>query len=163
MGEQPGDHEDREGEPFVGPAGRVLDDALDAAGIVRDEVYLTNAVKHFRFEERPRAGGSRPVRIHKKPAVGHLRACAPWLVAELAAVSPRVVVALGATAARQVLGREVRIGDERGRVQDDAAGGRAVLVTVHPSSLLRLRDRSGWDDAFAGFVEDLRVAVRASR
>lgn len=161
VGEQPGEREDREGEPFVGPAGRVLDDALEAAGIVRDDVYLTNAVKHFRFEERPRKGGTRPVRIHKKPSVGHLRACAPWLEAELTAVRPRVVVALGATAARQVLGREVRVGDERGHVQD--GDGRAVLVTVHPSSLLRLRDRSGWDDAFDGFVADLRVAAAAVR
>lgn len=161
VGEQPGDREDREGEPFVGPAGRVLDDALEAAGIARADVYLTNAVKHFRFEERPRRGGSRPVRIHKKPAVGHLRACAPWLEAELAAVAPRVVVALGATAARQVLGREIRVGDERGHVQD--GGGRRVLVTVHPSSLLRLRDRSGWDEAFDAFVADLREAARAAR
>ncbi len=163
VGEQPGDREDREGDPFVGPAGRVLDDALVAAGLDRDAVYLTNAVKHFRFEERPRKGGTRPVRIHKKPAVGHLHACAPWLRAELAAVRPRVVVALGATAARQVLGREVRVGDERGRMQDDGTPGRAVLVTVHPSSLLRLRDRSGWDDAFDGFVADLRVAADAAR
>lgn len=154
VGEQPGDREDREGEPFVGPAGRVLADALDAAGIARDEVYLTNAVKHFRFTER----GKR--RIHKKPGVAHVEACHPWLAAERAAVRPAVVVCLGATAARAVLGRDVRIGEVRGEVLDEAGG--RVLVTTHPSALLRLRGKGGWDAAFAELTEDLRTAHRVA-
>jgi len=150
VGEQPGDHEDREGEPFVGPAGRLLDEALAAAGLSGPEVYLTNAVKHFRFEER----GKR--RLHKKPAVAHITACRPWLDAELAAVSPRVVVALGATAARAVLGHEVRITEVRGQV---VARGPAVLVTTHPSAVVRLRGRDGFEEAFTALVEDLRAAA----
>ncbi len=159
VGEQPGDREDREGEPFVGPAGRVLADALEAAGIDPDRVYVTNAVKHFRFTER----GKR--RLHKSPDVAHVRACVPWLEAELAAVRPRVVVAMGSTAARAVLGRAVRIGEVRGQVLDppgDAGAAReagAVVVTTHPSALLRLRDRSGWDEAFGSLVADLRTAA----
>lgn len=166
VGEQPGDREDQEGEPFVGPAGRVLADALEAAGIGPERVYLTNAVKHFRFEQR----GKR--RLHKTPDVAHVRACLPWLEAEVAAVGPRVVVALGATAARAVLGRPVRVTAERGRVLDPDDGpaeetrtGDAaplVVVTTHPSALLRLRDRSGWDEAFDALVSDLRVAAEAA-
>ena len=160
VGEQPGDSEDREGEPLVGPAGRVLHDALAAAGVAPDAVYVTNAVKHFRFEER----GKR--RLHKTPDVAHVRACLPWLRAELAAVRPRVVVALGATAARAVLGRAVRVTQLRGRLLDDApdVGGAptAVLVTTHPSALLRLRGRGGWDEAFDALVADLRTAARAA-
>jgi uracil-DNA glycosylase len=154
VGEQPGDHEDREGEPFVGPAGRVLGDALRAVGLDTDRVYLTNAVKHFRFTER----GKR--RLHKKPDVAHVRACAPWLEAELAAVRPRVVVALGATAARAVLGREVRIGAERGQVLD--GGTHDVVVTTHPSALLRLRDRTEFGEQFDALVADLRTAADAA-
>ncbi|WP_413451803.1 UdgX family uracil-DNA binding protein [Georgenia phoenicis] len=154
VGEQPGDREDREGEPFVGPAGRVLADALEAAGIAREDVYLTNAVKHFRFEDR----GKR--RIHKKPGVAHVEACHPWLAAERAAVRPAVLVCLGATAARAVLGREVRVGDVRGEVIDGED--RPVLVTTHPSALLRLRGRGGWDEAFAELVADLRAANEAA-
>src|SRR5688500_12897956 len=149
VGEQPGDVEDRAGEPFVGPAGRVLDEALAAAGIERDAVYLTNAVKHFRFEER----GKR--RIHKKPGTVHVEACHPWLAAELAVVRATVVVCLGATAGRAVLGRDVAIGAERGQVLDDepaGVGGGAkparVLITAHPSAVLRLRGTDAWDDAF---------------
>lgn len=177
VGEQPGDREDREGEPFVGPAGRVLDDALEAAGVSPDDVYLTNAVKHFRFEER----GKR--RLHKSPDVAHVRACLPWLAAEVAGVAPRVVVALGATAGRAVLGRAVRVTAERGRVLDlgtedtratasplvpdvarspDQGPAPLVVLTTHPSALLRLRDRSGWDEAFATLVGDLRVAADAA-
>jgi uracil-DNA glycosylase family protein len=155
VGEQPGDQEDRQGEPFVGPAGRVLDDALEAAGVGRQEVYLTNAVKHFRHEQR----GKR--RIHQKPDLRHLVACAPWLEAELALVDPDVVVALGATAGRALLGRTVRIGAERGRVIE-APSGRATVITTHPSALLRLRDRADRDEAFEGLVADLRVASDAS-
>ncbi len=155
VGEQPGDREDREGEPFVGPAGRVLADALEAAGLDAGGVYLTNAVKHFRHVER----GKR--RLHKTPDVAHVRACLPWLEAELSVVRPRVVVALGATAARAVLGRSVRVGEVRLARRDDAEGVRpeaAVVVTTHPSSLLRLRDRADRDAAFDALVADLRVA-----
>ncbi|MEU4364177.1 UdgX family uracil-DNA binding protein [Promicromonospora sp. NPDC023987] len=154
VGEQPGDSEDREGEPFVGPAGRVLAEALEAAGVDAERVYVTNAVKHFRFTER----GKR--RLHKKPDVAHIRACAPWLEAELSAVRPRVVVALGATAARAVLGREVRIGAERGRVLDGEA--HEVVVTTHPSALLRLRDRSAYGAELDALVADLRTAAEAA-
>ncbi|MDO7868396.1 UdgX family uracil-DNA binding protein [Nocardioides jiangxiensis] len=153
VGEQPGDHEDLEGEPFVGPAGRLLDEALTQAGTSREEVYLTNAVKHFRFEER----GKR--RIHRKPDVRHISACHPWLEAELDAVTPDVVVALGATAGRAVLGRPVRIGAERGLLQE--AGSRQVVVTTHPSAVIRLRGRDGYDAGLAALVADLRVAVAA--
>ncbi|WP_309128699.1 UdgX family uracil-DNA binding protein [Microbacterium sp.] len=153
VGEQPGDREDLAGEPFVGPAGRRLDDALDAAGIERDGVYLTNAVKHFRFERR----GKR--RIHEKPAVGHIDACRPWLEAEIAVVRPTVIVALGATAARSLLGRTVRIGAVRGTVLESAdKRGTPLVVTVHPSSLLRLPDQADRAAAFDAFVHDLRRA-----
>jgi uracil-DNA glycosylase family protein len=151
VGEQPGDREDEQGEPFVGPAGKVLDEALIAAGIDRAAAYLTNAVKHFRFEER----GKR--RIHQKPDVRHLTACRPWLDAELEAVAPGVVVAMGATAARAVLGRAVKIGEVRGRVL--AEPDRPVVVTTHPSAVLRLRGRDGYDEAFAGLVADLELAA----
>jgi len=155
VGEQPGDREDEEGEPFVGPAGRILDRALADAGIDRGAVYLTNAVKHFRFHRQ----GKR--RIHEKPAVGNIVACHPWLEAELAAVDPAVVVCLGATAARSVLGRTARIQEERGRIQE-SADGRAVLVTTHPSALLRQRDDPGWDAAYDAFVGDLAAAATAA-
>ena len=151
VGEQPGDQEDRHGEPFVGPAGKVLDEALANAGIDRSAAYLTNAVKHFRFEQR----GKR--RIHQKPDVRHLTACRPWLEAELEAVAPCVVVAMGATAARAVLDRTVRIGEVRGRLLEEPA--RPVVVTTHPSAVLRLRGRDGYDEAFAGLVDDLRLAA----
>jgi len=151
VGEQPGDVEDRRGEPFVGPAGRVLRDALTDAGVALDDVYLTNAVKHFRFVER----GKR--RIHKTPGVTHIRACLPWLSAELTAVQPRVVVCLGGTAARAVLGRDVAVGEVRGRLLDEPHG--TVLVTAHPSAVLRLRGRDGWQEAYDALVADLRVAA----
>lgn len=155
VGEQPGDREDVEGEPFVGPAGRVLDDALAAADIARDDVYLTNAVKHFRHTLR----GKR--RIHEKPGIAHIEACHPWLEAELAVVAPTVVVCLGATAGRAVLGRPVRIGAERGGLIDAAEW--KALVTTHPSALLRLRGRGGYDEAFDELVHDLEVAASALR
>ena len=159
VGEQPGDQEDRQGEPFVGPAGRVLAEALDAAGIARDAVYLTNAVKHFRHHLDGR--GKR--RIHDKPAVAHIQACRPWLAAELADVRPRVVVCLGATAGRAVLGRTVRIQAERGRVMAAEGDGPDVVITTHPSALLRLRGEPGWEEALDGFVGDLEVAWRAAQ
>jgi DNA polymerase len=153
-GEQPGDVEDRRGEPFVGPAGRVLDDALEASGIARDEVYVTNVVKHFRFEQR----GAR--RIHRTPGRTEVVACRPWLDAEIREVSPEVVVLLGATAAKAVLGPAFRVTRERGRLLDlpDGAGRRA-LATVHPSSVLR-SDPEQRRAAFDGLVADLRVLAR---
>jgi DNA polymerase len=151
VGEQPGDQEDKQGEPFVGPAGRMLDDALADAGIDREAAYLTNAVKHFRFQQR----GKR--RIHEKPGLGHVVACHPWLDAELEAVDSRVVVAMGATAARAVLGRPVKIGEVRGQLLEEDP--RPVLVTTHPSAVLRLRGRDGYDEAYASLVEDLRVVA----
>jgi len=155
VGEQPGDREDRSGEPFVGPAGLLLDRALEAAGIAREDVYVTNAVKHFRFEER----GKR--RIHRSPAVGHVVACAPWLDAEVDAVDPAVIICLGATAARAVLGRTATIGQERGRLQP--ARGRLALVTVHPSALRRIRGTADRDAALEALVGDLRTAGEAAR
>jgi uracil-DNA glycosylase family protein len=156
VGEQPGDREDREGRPFVGPAGRLLDRALADAGIDRDDVYVTNAVKHFRFQER----GKR--RLHMKPEAVHLRACLPWLEAELRVVRPEVVVCMGATAARSLLGGGVRVTHDRGRwLADDAAKGVAghVAVTVHPSSILRERDADARHAAYAAFAEDLMLAA----
>ena len=153
VGEQPGDREDREGRPFVGPAGRVLDDALAEAGIDRGEVYLTNAVKHFKW----RAGGKR--RIHQKPNAEEIAACRPWLDAELAVVKPDVLVALGATAAQALLGRGFRVTRERGvPVDSDLAPN--VLATVHPSSILRARDEAERREAYAAFVADLRAVAK---
>jgi DNA polymerase len=151
VGEQPGDREDLAGQPFVGPAGRLLDEALASAGTSRGEVYLTNAVKHFRFEQR----GKR--RIHEKPDLRHMVACAPWLEAEMKVVDPDVVVCLGATAGRAVLGRTVRIGAERGQLF--AHEDRQALITTHPSAVLRLRGKDGWEAAYDALVADLRVAV----
>lgn len=154
VGEQPGDREDLAGEPFVGPAGRVLTDALGAASIDRSEVYVTNTVKHFRFERR----GKR--RLHEKPAVAHIVACHPWLEAELHLIMPSVIVALGATAARAVLGRAVKIGEVRGTVFDPPSGVAApVIVTAHPSSILRVRGSADREAALAAFVDDLRAAA----
>jgi uracil-DNA glycosylase family protein len=156
VGEQPGDREDLAGEPFVGPAGRVLEDALDGAGLPREQLYLTNAVKHFRFELR----GKR--RIHAKPSVAHVEACRPWLAAELRVVRPDVIVCLGATAARAVLGRPVAVGAVRGRVLEDAVDGVRVVVTTHPSAILRLREPADREAAAALLVADLTVAARAA-
>lgn len=157
VGEQPGDREDLEGKPFVGPAGRLLAEAVDAAGIDRNIVYVTNAVKHFRFEER----GKR--RIHSNPGLPHIVACNPWLEAELGVLEARVVVCLGAIAGRAVLGRAVRIGAERGRVVDSsgsiAGAGVKVLITSHPSAVLRMRGLDGFDEALAALVRDLKVAM----
>ncbi|MGI5132022.1 UdgX family uracil-DNA binding protein [Pseudonocardia sp. CA-107938] len=148
VGEQPGDREDRAGEPFVGPAGRVLDEALERAGIARDEVYVTNAVKHFRFERDGKK------RIHKTPAVGHVRACRPWLDGEIDAVDPAVIATLGAVAAKALLGADFRVTAERGRPRD--WNGRQLVPTVHPSSILRGRPEQR-DEALAAFVADLEV------
>ncbi|MGX7680611.1 UdgX family uracil-DNA binding protein [Jatrophihabitans sp. DSM 45814] len=155
VGEQPGDIEDKEGLPFVGPAGHLLDRALDEAGIDRTTVFLTNAVKHFRWH--PDARGKR--RIHQKPDAGHLRACRPWLSSELAAVGPRVVVALGAVAAQVLVGPQFRVTKDRGKPMPwPADSPTATLVaTVHPSAVLRADDRQA---ALRDFVRDLEVAAR---
>lgn len=150
VGEQPGDREDLAGEPFVGPAGRLLDESLAEAGIDRGDVYLTNAVKHFKW----RPAGKR--RIHDKPSWTEIGACRPWLELELALVRPEVVVLLGATAAQSLLGREFRVTRERGRVLRPAFAPAAV-ATVHPSAILRARDADRREQR-AAFVADLRVA-----
>jgi uracil-DNA glycosylase family protein len=149
VGEQPGDVEDQRGEAFVGPAGRLLDKALVEAGIDRGDVYVTNAVKHFRFEER----GKR--RIHKTPAVGHIVACKPWLVRELTIVNPDLVVVLGATAARALLGTGFKVTAQRGK-RVELADGTAAMATVHPSAVVRSRE---YRRDFGLFVDDLRAAV----
>lgn len=151
VGEQPGDQEDRQGHPFVGPAGQLLDRALADAGIDRDSVYVTNAVKHFKWEPR----GKR--RLHKKPGESEITACHQWLERELELVTPELVVAMGATAARALLGRTTPIEANRGRTMQFNAG-MQLLVTVHPSYLLRVPDAFR-ADAYARFVQDLRVAA----
>jgi len=151
VGEQPGDGEDRAGKPFVGPAGRVFDEALEAAGIDRAAVYVTNAVKHFKWQAR----GKR--RIHQKPNWTEVTACRPWLEAELSVVRPRVLVLLGATAAQSLLGRDFRVTRHRGELlESDLA--EAVTATVHPSSILR-GEPADRDANFAAFVDDLRVVA----
>lgn len=154
VGEQPGDREDREGHPFVGPAGKLLDCALAEAGIDRDEVYLTNAVKHFKWRPAPR--GKR--RIHQQPARTEVVACRPWLVAELDVIEPDVVVALGATAAKSLLGPSFKLTQHRGERADppEEFTGMTIVPTVHPSAVLRAPDR---DDAYAAFVADLRAVT----
>jgi DNA polymerase len=153
VGEQPGDQEDRQGEPFVGPAGAVLDKALELAGIPRSDVYLTNAVKHFKFEPR----GKR--RIHKRPTTGEVNACRPWLEAELRAIQPRIVVCLGATAAQSVLGPGFKLMQQRGTLQTSAHGER-VVATIHPSAVLRQQDSEGRRQMLEMLVDDLRTARR---
>jgi uracil-DNA glycosylase len=153
VGEQPGDQEDKQGHPFVGPAGRLLDDALAAAGIDRDEVYVTNAVKHFKWEPR----GKR--RLHQKPNARELAACRPWLEAELAVVRPELVIALGATAAQALFGRAFRVTKERGR-DLPTPWARHALATVHPSSILRAPDDAARRQALRDFVADLVAARR---
>jgi uracil-DNA glycosylase len=152
VGEQPGDREDLEGKPFVGPAGRVLDTALEEVGIDRDLVYVTNVVKHFKW--RPR--GKR--RIHQKPNLEEIGACRPWLDSELAVVKPRVLVCLGSTAAQALLGRQFRVTRERGRFVESPLAPR-VTATVHPSSILRAGDDDERAAAMTDFVDDLRVVA----
>jgi uracil-DNA glycosylase family protein len=152
VGEQPGDQEDRAGKPFVGPAGRVFDEALEEAGIDRNAVYVTNAVKHFKWQER----GKR--RIHQKPSWTEMTACRPWLEAELAVVKPRVLVLLGATAAQSLLGRQFRVTHHRGELLDSDLA-EAVTATVHPSSILR-GEPDERQANFEAFVDDLRVVAR---
>ncbi|MGH2795596.1 MAG: UdgX family uracil-DNA binding protein [Actinomycetota bacterium] len=156
VGEQPGDAEDRAGHPFVGPAGRLFQESLEEAGIDRSAVYITNVVKHFKFIRR----GKR--RIHKKPNAEEIRACFPWLEAELGAVNPRIVVALGAVAAQALLGSKVRVTKDRGRL-NPASFADAVMVTVHPSSILRAPDDETRRSERRAFVRDLRVIAKALR
>lgn len=156
VGEQPGDKEDLAGRPFVGPAGRVLDEALEAAGIDRSLAYVTNAVKHFKWQAR----GKR--RIHQKPNAAELAACRPWLDAELAVVKPKVLVALGATAAQALLGSQFRVTKQRGvPVESDLAP--HVVATVHPSSILRQETEEDRAAAMEGLVADLEVVARLLR
>jgi DNA polymerase len=152
VGEQPGDREDIEGKPFVGPAGLLLDDCLHEAGIDRDDVYITNAVKHFKWEPR----GKR--RIHKKPSAREIAACRPWFDAEVEAVEPALIVCLGATAAQALLGRSFRVTQNRGKALA-VPGMPPVLATVHPSSILRAPDEESRKEARTLFIEDLRAAA----
>jgi uracil-DNA glycosylase len=154
VGEQPGDHEDLEGEPFVGPAGRVLSRALEEARIEPGDVYLTNAVKHFKWRER----GKR--RLHQTPRVGEVNACKPWLEAELDAVMPQAVAALGATAARSLFGSSIRVTRDRGRLIESPLASIAA-VTVHPSAVLRVKSHDERESALASVVEDLRLVADA--
>jgi uracil-DNA glycosylase family protein len=157
VGEVPGDREDREGRPFVGPAGRELDRALEAVGIARDDVYVTNAVKHFKFEER----GKR--RIHKTPTKGEVDACMPWLDTEIKLVRPQAIVALGATAAKALLGPSFRLTQHRGELLD-ADRAPVVAATIHPSAIVRNRDddtRRAERDAFADDLKTVAEAVAA--
>jgi uracil-DNA glycosylase family protein len=155
IGEQPGDYEDVAGKPFVGPAGKIMDRALAEAGIDRKDVYVTNAVKHFKWEPR----GKR--RIHQKPNSREIAACKPWLEAELRLVKPKLVVCLGATAGRAIFGPSFRVTRERGKVLSSKLAPR-VVATVHPSSLLRQPDEESREREYAHFVSDLRVALKAA-
>jgi uracil-DNA glycosylase family protein len=150
VGEQPGDQEDRSGKPFVGPAGQLLDRAMEEAGIDRSLAYVTNVVKHFKWQAR----GKR--RIHQKPNWAEMTACKPWLEAELAVVEPRVLVCLGATAAQALLGRQFRVTQHRGELIESPLAP-SVMATIHPSAILRGDDRGA---EFAALVDDLRVVTR---
>ena len=153
VGEQPGDKEDLAGKPFVGPAGRILDQALEQAGVPRGDAFVTNAVKHFKFEMR----GKR--RLHKRPNAYEIERCKWWFEQERAIVKPAAIVAMGATAARSVFGRVVTIAKTRGEVHR-LADGTAALVTIHPSYLLRIRDEADKAREYRNFVNDLRLAMK---
>jgi len=152
VGEQPGDQEDLAGKPFVGPAGQILDRALDDAAIERKKVYITNAVKHFKFEPR----GKR--RIHSKPNAAEIKICHQWIARELSAIEPDVVVAMGATAAQSLMGKGMPIGKSRGR-ELTWADGRRGIITVHPSYLLRIPDADSKAREYKAFVRDLKLAA----
>ncbi|MEV5463393.1 UdgX family uracil-DNA binding protein [Streptomyces sp. NPDC002788] len=156
VGEQPGDQEDRQGKPFVGPAGKLLDRALEEAGIDPFEAYVTNAVKHFKFTQAE----PRKRRIHKAPNLREMTACGPWLAAELAVVEPELIVVLGATAGKALLGSSFRVTQVRGTVLEEEIHGRPerLVPTVHPSAVLRADDREA---AYQGLLSDLKVAARA--
>lgn len=161
VGEQPGDQEDRQGEPFVGPAGAMLDRALEDAGIPRRDVYLTNAVKHFKWEPR----GKR--RIHKKPRLSEIKACRPWLEAELRAIKPQIVVLLGATAAQSIMGPQFKLMQNRGRLLETPGPVGSglpvarVVATIHPSAVLRAPDSERRRAAYESLVANLKVVARA--
>ena len=154
VGEQPGDEEDKKGLPFVGPAGRLLDRALEAAGVEREHLYVTNAVKHFKWQAR----GKR--RLHKTPAQREIDACHQWLERELAALKPQVVVCLGATAASAAIRKDFKVSAQRGEFVESALAP-YVFATLHPSALLRLQDDAEREAAFAAFVKDLKLIRRA--
>jgi uracil-DNA glycosylase family protein len=151
VGEQPGDHEDQQGKPFVGPAGQLLNKCLESAGIDRTEVYVTNAVKHFKWEPRGK------IRLHKKPNSLEIAACRPWLESEIAAVRPQLIVCLGATAAQSLLGAQFRLTKHRGEVFPTSYG--PVTATIHPSAILRMPEPAAKDAEFASLVQDLKVAA----
>ncbi|MFC9927062.1 UdgX family uracil-DNA binding protein [Streptomyces sp. NPDC127190] len=159
VGEQPGDQEDRQGRPFVGPAGKLLDRALEEAGLDPADAYVTNAVKHFKFTRAE----PRKRRIHKAPSLREMTACGPWLAAELALVEPELIVVLGATAGKALLGSSFRVGEARGTVLEREIHGRPerLVPTVHPSSVLRAQDDADRKAAYQGLVADLKVAARA--
>jgi uracil-DNA glycosylase len=151
VGEQPGDREDLQGKPFVGPAGQLLDKCLESAGIDRTEVYITNAVKHFKWEPRGK------IRLHKKPNSLEIAACRPWLEAEISAVQPRIIVCLGATAAQSLLGAQFRLTKHRGEVFPTNYG--SVTATIHPSAILRMPEPAAKEAEIASLVQDLKVAA----
>jgi len=153
IGEQPGDAEDIAGHPFVGPAGKLLDRALEEAGVVRSEVYVTNAVKHFKWEPR----GKR--RIHRKPNSAEIAACRPWLDSEIASIRPKVIVCLGATAAQALLGKDFRVTQHRGEFIESTLAP-YVAATVHPSSILRAPDENARHEEMARFIADLKKIAR---
>jgi DNA polymerase len=156
IGEQPGDQEDLAGQPFVGPAGKVLDEVLSEAGIAREEVYVTNVVKHFKWEPR----GKR--RIHAKPNAGEIKACRPWLEAELALIKPRIVVCLGATAAQALMGPKFKVTQERGKFFE-TQWAPWLTATIHPSAILRMPEEAMRREARAQLVEDLRRVADVNR
>lgn len=153
IGEQPGDQEDREGKPFVGPAGKLLDTALEEAGIDRQKTYVTNAVKHFKWEPRGKH------RIHQKPNTTEIAACRPWLDAEIAALQPKVIVCMGATAAQTLLGRDFRVTQQRGEFLRSPLA-EFVMATVHPSSILRAPDEKARHEEMQRFIKDLKKVAR---
>jgi uracil-DNA glycosylase family protein len=156
VGEQPGDQEDRQGHPFVGPAGRLLDKALVEAQIPREQVYVTNAVKHFKWIWR----GKR--RLHQKPAIRQVAACRPWLEAELESVRPKIVICLGATAAQAVLGKPVAITKERGKFMDSSSG-LLTFITIHPSAIYRQREKEQQEKEYRRFAEEMKLVSRKLR
>lgn len=159
VGEQPGDQEDRAGIPFVGPAGKLLQRAVEDAGLAREDLYVTNAVKHFRFTQ----AGPGKRRIHQTPDLAHMTACRPWLTAELAAVDPDLVVCLGATAAKTLLGTSFRVTRQRGKLieRETSRGTKMFLATAHPSAVLRVPQGEDRDEAYAALVRDLAVVAGA--